>query len=325
MAIPPAYMGFIGYVRVTSAGSTYGIRCDSCELKLTQTIDKPDVVSSRFDKTVYRLGPKEVGGTISFPAVMDPSGGTSGSVDLIPQLWLSVITRDDDGRIPAAYLLDPVTVKYTSDHATFDFNNCRLNSFKWTVAHSEMIKVELDIMGTSRENLGGGGGYLSDAELGGQRNARALTWNDAFMEIGYDGGSFTGEYVRSFDITVMNNCERFYTLNGCLSPQDIAAKLRDLTGSLVIMGRHPGLGQAAEDNESRCYADGFLHFGYDVSGCAAKWGVKLPGVVYEIETMGLKNDLMESTVNWHALPGGISTENFVNTNFTVSKSSCNTV
>ena len=320
MSIPPAYMGYIGYVRITS-GTTFGIRCTSCDLALSQAIEKPEVVSSRFDYTVYRLGPKEVGGTIAFPAVMDPSGGGAGSVDVVPVIWLATIQRNNDGRMQN--VLTPVKVKYTSDNATFNFHNCKVNSFTFTATHSEMVTIDLDIFGTRREYLGSGGGYLSDAELGGERNARALTWNDVYTKITLDDGSyFTGEYIRSFTFTVNNNLERFYTLNGCLNPQDIAAKLRSMEGTLDIMGRHPELGYNAEQNEARCYANGSVHFGYYVSTCAANWGALIPGVVYEIETMGLSNDLMQSTVNFHALPGGISTETFVQSVPAIDKSIC---
>ena len=323
MAFPPAYMGYIGYVRI-SGGVTYGIRCTSCDLRLTQAIDKPDVVSSRFDKTVYKLGPKEVGGSIEFPAVMDPSGGGVGSVDVVPQLWLSVIQRNDDGRLQN--ILEPIKVKYTSDNATFNFHNCRVDQFRFTVAQQEMVTIGVDIIGTSREYLGSGGGYLSDAELGGERNARAITWNDIYLKVGMRGGDFfTGEYVRNFEATVNNNIERFYTLNGCLSPQDVAAKLRDLGGSMTIMGRHALLGATAEQNEYQCYDDNEIHFGYFVSKCQANWGVKLPGVVYEIEQMSLKNDLMESTVAWHSLPGGTSAETFVEDVPALDSSTCNTL
>jgi len=302
MASPPAFMGYVGYVRIES-GVTFGIRCDSCDLKLTQTINPEEVVASRFDRTVYRLGPKEVGGSIGFPAVMDPNGGGIGSVDVVPQLWLAAIERDPDGRM--LHVLNTIKVKYTSDNATFDFHNCLVDQFKFTVAQSEMVKMNIDIIGKSRECLGTSGGYLTDTELGGERNARALTWNDVYLKITLPGGdSFTGEWVRNFELTLQNNIERFYTLNGCLSPQDIAAKIRAIDGSMTIMGRNPLLGEyAAKLNEGDCYADGSIHCGYFVSKCQANWGINLPGVIYEIEQMSLKNDLMESTVAWHSYPG----------------------
>ena len=326
MATPPAYMGFIGYVRIES-GVTYGIRCTTCDLKLTQAIDKPDVVSSRFDKTVYKLGPKEVGGSIEFPAVMDPSGGGIGSVDVVPQTWLAAITRGADGRMNK--VLDHVKVKYTSDNASFIFNYCLVDQFRFTVAQGEMVTIGLDIIGKNREYIGTDPTYLTDTELGGQRNARALTWNDVYIKITLpDGHSFTGEWIRNFEVTVNNNIERFYTLNGCLSPQDIAAKLRDLGGSMTVMGRNPNLGHYADKlNETECYANGSVHFGYYVSKCQANWGVNLPGVIYEIEQMGLKNDLMESTVNWHSLPGGGAStlETFVEEVPGIDKSICDTL
>ena len=276
MASPPAFMGYIGYVKIIS-GVTYGIRCTSCDLKLTQTIDTEEVVSSRYDRTVYKLGPKEVGGSIEFPAVMDPNSGGVGSVDVVPQLWLSTIQRNELGRMFKE--LNTVRVKYTSDNATFEFYNCLVDQFKFTVAHREMITINVDIIGKNRKYVGGGGvDILSESELGGERNARALTWNDVYLKITLPGGdSFTGEWVRNFEFTLANNIERYYTLNGCLSPQDIAAKIRNIDGSMTIMGRNPQLGEYADKlNERDCYADGSIHCGYFVSKCQANWGIKLP-------------------------------------------------
>jgi hypothetical protein len=292
MAIPPAYMGYVGFVRI----NTFGIRCTSCELKLTQTIDKPDVISGKYDKTVYKLGPKEVGGTIGFPAVMEAVGGAAASTDLIPVLWDLAFTRSNNGYLTKFY----TEVKYTSDYATFLFNECVINTFKWSVTQGDLINVEIDVIGRNREAASATEPFYTN------RNARAMTWNDARVDI-YDKNSqlmIDGSWIRSFEANVNNNVDRFYTLNGTLAPQDIAPKLRDITGSIVIMGRHPTLAELAVTNQTRCYEDSKIHFGYFVAGtCNANFGIKLPGTVFEIETMSLRNDLMESTMNWHSLPG----------------------
>ena len=163
-----------------------------------------------------------------------------------------------------------------------------------------MINIELDTVGVTREAQSFPNPQFEN------RNARALTWNDARIVIREAGGDIilTGEWIRSFEATVANNAERYYTMKGSLAPQDVAAKQRDITGSLTIMGRQPDLAFLALGNEGRCFEDSSLQFGYKVVGpCNSAWGIELPGVVFEIEQMGLKNDLFETTVAWHALPG----------------------
>jgi hypothetical protein len=86
-----------------------------------------------------------------------------------------------------------------------------------------------------------------------------------------------------------------------------------------IMGRHAPLSEYAGGtgllggNQDRCNEDSYLRFGYEVRGtaCDAVWFRKFCGVVYEIETLSLSNDIVESTVNWHALPGGATGELFL--------------
>jgi len=297
---PPAYMGYVGYVKIADRG----LRATSCELKLTQAIEKPEVVSSKFDYTVYKLGPKEVGGTIGFPAVLETGGADS--TYLIPYLWRSAVERTTSGYLKTRFLSQ---VKYTSDNAGFKFNDCVINTLKFTVAHSDLVSMEIDVVGTNREQFIAQNTFLDFT----QRNARAITWNDVVLVVQTSaGGSMNGTWIRNFECNVNNNVERFYTLNRKLAPQDIAPKLREITGSLTVMGRNTIVSELALANENRCYETSNIIFGYNVFGiCNANWGVKLEGCIFEIEQMSLKNDLMESTINWHSLPGGDATEHFV--------------
>jgi len=303
MPYPPAYMGYIGFVKIADRG----LRATSCELKLTQAIEKPEVVSSKFDYTVYKLGPKEVGGTIGFPAVLETGGAAS--TYLIPFLWGRAITRTQEG-----YLVPFVSqVKYTSDNAGFTFNNCVINTLRFTVAHGELVNMEIDVIGTDREQfINSHSTFLTFA----QRNARAVTWNDVILVVQASvGGSMNGTWIRNFECNVNNNVERFYTMNRKLAPQDIAPKLREITGTMTVMGRNTVVAELALANENRCYETSNIVFGYNIFGiCNTNWGVRLEGCVFEIEQMSLRNDLMESTINWHCLPGGDSTEDFVVSN-----------
>ena len=294
---PAASMGYVGFVRfggtLSGAADNGLVRATSCDLHLMQDVTKPDVVDSTFDRTVWQLGPKLVEGTIDFPAIFRRgTGDTIGE-----ELFDLAVSRDSTGHLG----LVPVFVKYTTSNAAFQFQSCLVDQYTFSVAQSDVVSISTTIIGggrSSEEPLEPG----TDIE-----NVRIVTWNDAIVTINLDGsgaGAIGGEFVRSFDLTVANNADRFYTLNGALAPQDIAPTKRDITGTLILMGRHPNLGQHAEDNELRCFDDSTIQFGYsiDTGGCGGGFTRTLPGVVFQIEELALTNELFETTVNYHVLP-----------------------
>jgi len=121
--------------------------------------------------------------------------------------------------------------------------------------------------------------------------------------------SIGGQFVRSFEANVNNDAERYYTLNTKLFVQAIAARKRDITGNVVLMGRHPQLANIALDNELNCTESTNIKFGFntptgnELSGCSeSTFNVTMPNCVFEIEEMSLSNDVFETTVNWHSLP-----------------------
>jgi len=329
---PPAYMGFVGFVRV-SAGAIVGnsdgvdsvahdpylIRATSADINLSQEVTKPDVVDSRYDRSVYQLGPKLVDGSVSFPVVYEvPTGQTT---NLFEILYRYAVTRQNNGRL-SDFDLD---VKYATSNtlphndAEFRYIGCIVNSWQFAVSQSDVVTCTFDIIGVNREPAGtleppthtnttlcSGSSTTSSDNIG---TTRIVTWNDARVEL--SGGRFVspigGQYIRSFEANIANDAERFYTLNTKLFAQAIAPRKRDVTGSLTLIGRHPDLGAVAVSNQDNCTESGNVKFGYNTvgtgEGCAASsFGVTLPNCVFEIETMSLTNDLFESTVNWHSLP-----------------------
>jgi len=294
MATPPAFMGYVGFVKIAGAV----VRARSADLRLSQEVTKPDVVDGSFDRTVYQLGPKIVGGSVEFPAVMadvanDP---TSTLADL-------AITRQG---LEARLKKTSIQVKYTTSNAQFLYTNCIINTFRFAVAQSDVVSITAEVLGEDRIPAS-----LTTPNL---INSRIVTWNDAVVTLTTEGGVVKGEYVRSFDATINNNAERYYTLNGKLAPQDIQARKRDVDGTVVILGRHPTLGEDALDNEQRCRNTGQIVFGYDLirENCAGVFKVTLPNIVFEIEEISLTNDIFETTVTWHAFPNSnINLENIV--------------
>lgn len=285
-----ASLGYVGYAKFGLI--PYPVRVTSADLKLTQVVTKPDIIDGKTDKTVYQLGPKEIGGGLSFPAVHEDSSG------VVSTLWNLALQRDADGRLQK----DDVNIRYANGTA-FEYSNCIVNSFECSVTQQDVFNITIDVIGTDR--LIGSNSEPSYTF----RNTRVVTWNDIEFYINSTSFNVVGSETRSFTLTVNNNAERYYTFNGKLVPQDIAPRKRDIDGSIVIMGRNIGLSEWALSNQNRCHEDSVIHFGYKLSGlsrstgCAGAWILELPGAVFQIEELTLTNDLFETTINYSILPG----------------------
>jgi hypothetical protein len=337
---PPAYMGFVGFVRlknglvqgdpVANPGSNkshgnYIIRATTADITLKQEITRPDVVDSRYDKTVYQLGPKLIDGSLAFPAIYDlPEGETTNIFEL---LYRYAVTRNTSGNL-SYFNLD---VKYATSSglahvAEFTYNGCIVNTWKFAVAQSDVVTCSIDIIGVTRDINSAmtvpKRGDTACTPVGEEGNGsisttRIVTWADARVEFWPGRGPstpITGEYVRTFEANINNNAERFYTLNTFLQPQAVAPRKRDVSGSMTLMGRQSILADLASSNEISCTESSQIKFGYKGAstgeGCTgpngeniATFGVTLPNVIFEIEQMKLTNELFETTVNWSSLPG----------------------
>lgn len=313
---PSAPMGFIGYVRFQSPefsanNNTIQVRATSADIRLSQEITKPDVVDGRFDRTVYQLGPKIVEGSVEFPSIME---SIDSGTDPTAALYKIAVRRN----FPGDGKLSPmdVTVAYASNNAAFIYKECIVNTFRWSVAQSDVVSVATDLIGVERESTLWSAITEQNAYFPNQ--SRVVTWNDAVVEL-RSGSTFniTGEFIRSFEATINNNAERYYTLNGKLFPQDVAPRKRDIMGSVTLMGRKPELADHAFDNQERCAEVSTVKFGYNLTNaeCQGVFLVTLPNVVFQIEELALSNDLFETTVNWHCLPNNLdlSTSAFLQT------------
>jgi len=322
--LPPAYLGFCGFLRLQAGTVLAGggvdayshrnmtVRATSADMNTTQEVTKPDIIDSRFDKTVYQLGPKLVEGSISFPAVYDIQGG----VNIVEALYCYAVTRKAIDGLISPFALD---VKYAvsggQNDGSFVYMGCIANTFKFAVTNEDVVNINVDIIGLVREQSTEELAPPSAAEL---TNTRIVTWNDARVELVLDesrtgGGLITigGEYVRSFECNINNAAERFYTLNKQLFPQAVAPTKRDVDGSLELLGRHRDLADIAWTNENFCSESSQIKFGFvpksTTADCNSTFGVTLPNCIFEIEEMSLGVGLFVTTVNWHSLPAAGNT------------------
>jgi len=321
---PPAYMGFVGFVKLkaraivqdVTPGSTYQhgdilVRATSADLNLTQEVTKPDVIDSRYDRTVYQLGPKLIDGSIAFPAVYDmgASEGTANETNIVEATFRHAVTRNIQGLL-TDFDLD---VKYATtanlNLADFTYYGCIANTWQFAVAAEDVINISMDVIGLTRE-------IATTTTLSAEymKNTRICTWNDSRVEIRNSASpgahklseNIGGEYVRSFEANINNNADRFYTLNTYLYPQAIAPTKRDVTGNVVLLGRHTDLAELAYSNQNFCSETVQIAFGFEtkltLAECQSSFGTVLPNCVFQIEEMTLSNEIFETTVNWHSLP-----------------------
>lgn len=353
-----ANMGYVGFVQMESPklsqkiGGVLGqtLRVTDFGVQLKQDIDKPNVIDGRIDKTVYRLGPKIIEGTMSMPVIVDTfardtcptqasvraAGENSPAGRMLLSLWCWATTRDPEGRM--AYDDVNLNVRY-ANHSAFQYYKCMVNDFTIKVAQQDMVSLDMNIFGQARAPMNASPEITSSASglptlTDFLSPARVLTWNDVTVTgitgcSGLNPGSslFYSNTVRSWDMKISNDLERFFTFNGSLSPTDINAKVRDVQGSLEFMGLNEALRMHTSGNlqteglQSHFTEKNELRFAFYVGEetyagngqyVSRDWVDvdpvgspifyrKLKAVVFQIEEMTLKNDLYTTTVNYHAM------------------------
>lgn len=321
-----AKMGFVGSVflkRVTKLGgvgstvlpTTQFVRVTSCNIVAKQDIKPEEVIDGRMDRVLYSIGGRSVEGSMSFPLVHDQNvndgSACSTPTSLAQSMWQMAAARDQQGRL--VYEFDTV-VRYNSSVA-YEYPKCLLKKVTVSVNQGEVVKMDVDVEGRgenglmrreSNENPTAAGNQNLIQNLKGP--VRAVTFNDFKIGVFYRmGGSvdIPGDYIRSFDVTVDNQVERFYTLNGTLNPIDIVAKKRTVEGNLKLMGfADKPFHDAIYNNQNYTSSNSKIQFGYNFgSGPTPNvyFGTSLHGVIFQIESVDVRNDLVETSIPFKAM------------------------
>jgi hypothetical protein len=330
-----AHMGWVGFVKLNfkrdigavPAGEIQ-LRVTGADINLSQEIQAADVIDGRIDRTAYWLGPKMAEGTLNFPVVADnlvggcpdPTEMKEQAARLLNSVWGWALTRDSYGRL--CYWDTDIALRY-ANHAAFKYVNSIVNELTLNIAKEDMATIDLGVISQRRE-----------AEYYPQETsqptitdflspARVLTWNDFTVNgVGacdLTGNLFHSNQVREFSMTINNNAERFYTLNGTLFPVDINVGKRDITGSLTLLGYNHDLRRRAEGNDTRFTSKDQIriaaYIGDDrsVDGTSRDWtgsacsapttaifAKALTGVIFQIEEVAMTNEVLETTVNYLA-------------------------
>ena len=122
---PPAYMGFVGFARIKPSyedqsgiesilsGQKVLVRTSAFDVNLSQAIEAPNVVDSRYDRTVYQLGPKMVDGSFTFPGVYDMQTGDQ--INIVEAMYKYAVLRGPQNGLLGVFDMD---VKYAQASAT---------------------------------------------------------------------------------------------------------------------------------------------------------------------------------------------------------------
>ena len=318
---PFAEMGFPGFVQFDVPASQslftnrniFQVRANSCNLNLSQDIDRPLQAKSPGypfsypyqDRVVYTIKPEVIEGSISFPVVMSD---VLCDQDGIMDLWNLAIQRTTQERLRPF----DINIKYTASQQAYKFSKCYLNSFKFSVAQGGPINVNVDVYGSKRDK------QLDNIHRKPATNSRIATWADAVVELEGPWGTVDGKFVRDFNASVSNGCERFYAAGGTgFKVRDITPKLRDIDGSIKVIGKQlecATLADYAKNNPSNCSSRSSLVFGYDIlcsstpQGCQhtnREFRITLPNIVVTPEEVQLTNEIFETEFKWYCLPSNI--------------------
>ncbi|MDP6771378.1 MAG: phage tail tube protein, partial [Anaerolineales bacterium] len=235
-------------------GVPYMIRAESCDVIVKQDIQTIGDVDGSIDYTRYMLQPFDVSGSLSFP--LDQSQAAD-SFAVFEKLYNdAVLRRSEDGNLRSKNEGGRrLHVRYYPGFS-YTYLDILINSFQLSVSQGDVLKATVNMMGRGRIPMDPSDAPTLDATSD-LAPVRAIQFNDVEVVIVPDGDiggiseEISTEIVRSFEVTINNNCEHVYTLSSSLTPYDIIAKKREITGSVTFAGRQDDLAVWAAEHEAR--------------------------------------------------------------------------
>ena len=326
-----AWPGFQGQILFTnpSGGNSIipaaglRVRASSIGLQVKQDIQYPDLCDGAVDKSAYALQGEMAEGDIAFPMIHEgavlssilgtPKNGGAGcgnsyTSSLAEAIWQLAVGRDPYGRMLTTF---DAQVQYP-DNSNFIYGGCLVNTLGIKVTQGAPVEFTMGLMGGAngaapRSNataaFAAAPVYLAPA--------RIVTWNDVQLALystattsndPFNGTVLNGTGIRELSIDVKNNCERYFTLNGSLGPQDITARKREISGSFKILGRSQYLNTVGSTNYKRFTSNEHLAFGYSLGNAGnIYWATVLHGCIFKYEELTINpSEVFESSVAFNA-------------------------
>lgn len=278
MPVPlkPARMGYIGAVVIFGQP----LRATSSSLKASQSIEHPDVVDNRIDRTLYQLGPVVVEGDIEIPVIKSGESQT-----FLNMVWDWAARRD----LTSGELINNgrVILNYSYDIGR-TFNGCRVNRLTMRAVAGERVTATMNFMGTTAVD----GASIQDPID--YSPARVLTWDDVTIS----GGDLDSCQIKEFSMEINNNCVRNYTFcrETGLYASSISTGKRHVNGTIQFQGWAQSE-RLAETNYTRTTSNDELFF--DFGGFSKKF----LHVIYEYQAIDINTGVITSSVNWYAHGG----------------------
>tara|TARA_Y100000034_G_C6896101_1_gene413157 strand:- start:735 stop:1772 length:1038 start_codon:yes stop_codon:yes gene_type:complete len=299
----PAHAGFSGAVMYSAAGSNYLIRAKDCSVNAKQEINAIDDIDGAIDKTRYTLSPYQIEGSLSF--ALDQSQ-TADSFAVFEQLFKDAVERDSHGNMLSKSTDRSLHVRYYPG-ASYTYLHVLIDQLSLEVSEGSELTASATVKGRGRTDVAQAVPNLDSGQD--LAPVRAIMFNDisvTFSPSTISGAntidsSFTSTVVQSFKLDIANNTDFVYTLASSLSPYDIIAKKRDITGSITFLGKNDQLAPFATMHEHSAQSAVDMTFSIKFSADAPPVDLfQLKGVVFQIEEISVSNDLITSTMNYRA-------------------------
>jgi len=300
----PVRAGFAGAVSYQAQGIHYMVRAESCDINAKQEINALPDVDGAIDHTRYWLSPFAIDGNLTFPL---DSAQDSDSFAVFERFYTDAVLRKADGNLQTRSENRKLHVRYYPGYS-YTYLDMAIDSFGLSVSQGDVLKATVGMKGRGRQNMETGDQPNFDATED-LAPVRAIQFNDIEIMIspseGIEGkGGMTediiSKVVRSFDMTINNNTEYVYTLSSALTPYDIIAKKREITGSIQFAGVQEHLAAWAATHETRAQSAVDLTLRVKFGPSTTIDLFKLRGVVFQIETVSITNDLVETVMNYRA-------------------------
>lgn len=318
----PVYSGYSGFIiyeaNIQGGISKYTLRAESCTLKGQQDIETIKDIDGSVDNSRFALKPFMAQGDVVFALDAAPE---SMGYECFSRLYSDTVERSNDGRLKTREVPGSrnMLIRYNSE-LSYRFLDLAVQKMVIDCSAEQPLKITTSFMARGREGpFGGtaaqvGNGLEETAPGSGAINTapvRVVTYNDVSIDVESSPLSGSGivvntppnitrlPLVKSFQVTLDNQLQAVHTLSGTLAAYDLVASKRIITGSISFYGRNRDIADYALFNEigqtSRCNLAFNVRFGN-----VTKTLFKLRGVVFKLEQMDLRNETLESTMEFMA-------------------------
>jgi hypothetical protein len=211
--INPGYMGW------ADLGGR-PIRFTDANIAAQQDVNAPDLIMGHWDRNAWVAGPITIGGSMSGPVTENFAAG-------VDSVWGKATRRE----APCGELTRfPMTLNYycgdgggTAPRNSRTFEEMMIQSLNISCSAGDVAQYSIEFIGAKEPSWGGYGGTYNEEE-------KLLTWD----VVGISGG--IDALVSSFDITIANNIEAMYAINGTernYYPETLVPGLRHISGTIT--------------------------------------------------------------------------------------------